>query len=93
MRKELAALEDKLRPLQMRYSNEKARLDELRRLQQKREDLLQKLEQAENRMDLAMVADIKYGALADINELLKKKRSEAPQNPMLTEVVRALFMN
>ena len=38
-------------------------------------------------MDLAMVADIKYGALADIEEAIKKKEAERPENPMLAEVV------
>ncbi len=46
-----------------------------------------RLEQAENRMDLAMVADIKYGALADVEEAIKKKEAERPDNPMLAEVV------
>ena len=46
-----------------------------------------RLEQAENRMDLAMVADIKYGALADVEEAIKKKEAERPENPMLAEVV------
>jgi hypothetical protein len=60
VRRELADLKNKLQPLQMRYQQEKKRLDELHTLQKKKEDLQVKLEQAENRMDLAMVADIKY---------------------------------
>ena len=42
-------------------SPEKARLDELKALAKKREQLQIRLEQAENRLDLAVVADIKYG--------------------------------
>lgn len=60
VRQEIAALRDKLRPLEMRYESEKGRLDELRALQKKKEELEVKLHQAEMRMDLAMVADIKY---------------------------------
>ena len=40
---------------------EKALLDEIKDLQKKKEQQQIRLEQAENRMDLAMVADIKYG--------------------------------
>ena len=64
VRKELAALEEQLRPLEMRYQAEKRILDELRELQRKRDELKTKLAEAENRMDLAMVADIKCVALA-----------------------------
>lgn len=42
-------------------SQEKALLDEIKALSKKREELQIRLEQAQNRMDLAMVADIKYG--------------------------------
>ena len=59
MQQEIAALKDKLQPLEMRYEKEKNRLDEIRRLQKKKEELDIKLQQAEMRMDLAMVADIR----------------------------------
>lgn len=36
-------------------------MDELKALHKKKEELQIRLEQAENRMDLAMAADIKYG--------------------------------
>ena len=59
VRGELSALEDQLRPLEMRYQAEKRILDELRALQNKRDELKTKLSEAENRLDLAMVADIR----------------------------------
>ncbi len=59
LRRELSALEDQLRPLEMRYQAEKRILDALRALQNKRDELKTKLSEAENRMDLAMVADIR----------------------------------
>lgn len=60
VQRELGALADKLQPLQLRYESEKVRLADLRSLQQKKEDLQVRLQQAENRLDLAMVADIRY---------------------------------
>lgn len=61
VQRELGELGDQLKPLQMRYRAEKAALDEIKKLAKKKEELQIRLEQAENCMDLAMVADIKYG--------------------------------
>jgi ATP-dependent Clp protease ATP-binding subunit ClpB len=76
VRKELAALEEKLAPLLLQYSAEKERLDALRRLQNKRSELLVALENAEARGDLARIADIKYGSLAEVDETLAKLRAQ-----------------
>jgi hypothetical protein len=56
VQKELAALEDQLAPLLMKYKQEKERLDTIRRLQNKRQELLVALEMAEQRQDLARIA-------------------------------------
>jgi ATP-dependent Clp protease ATP-binding subunit ClpB len=88
VRQELGEIKDSLKPLQMRYESEKSRLDEIKRLQKKKEELQIRLEQAENRMDLAMVADIKYGALAEVTEALAKRQAEVKEaDHMLSEVV------
>jgi ATP-dependent Clp protease ATP-binding subunit ClpB len=104
VRKELAALEEKLAPLLLQYSAEKERLDTLRRLQNKRSELLVALENAEARGDLARIADIKYGSLAEVDDTLAKLRAQqearaalggpggvdpAAPPPMLSEVVGA----
>lgn len=47
MRREVGALNDELRPLQMRYSQERERLEEMRRLQSKRDQLLINISTAE----------------------------------------------
>ena len=59
VRRELRDIEERLKPLELRYSAEHGTLEELRALQRKRDELKVKLQEAENRMDLAMVADIK----------------------------------
>ncbi|PSC72780.1 chaperone 1 [Micractinium conductrix] len=88
VQRELGELQDKLKPLQMRYNQEKALLDEIKGLAKKKEELQIRLEQAENRMDLAMVADIKYGALAEVEDLLKKKQHAARKaDRMLSDTV------
>ncbi|KAI8112831.1 hypothetical protein M9434_004151 [Picochlorum sp. BPE23] len=88
VRKEIGEIQDALKPLQMRYESEKGRLDEIKALQKKKEELQIRLEQAENRMDLAMVADIRYGALAEVSEALAKRQAEVQEaDHMLSEMV------
>ncbi|KAJ0971439.1 hypothetical protein J5N97_019398 [Dioscorea zingiberensis] len=87
VRKELDDLRDKLQPLKMKYTKEKERIDEIRRLKQKREELLFTLQEAERRMDLARVADLRYGALQEIDTAIANLEGETGENLMLTETV------
>ncbi|XXG67828.1 hypothetical protein AAC387_Pa06g1083 [Persea americana] len=87
VRKELEDLREKLQPLKMKYLKEKERIDEIRRLKQRREEMLFSLQEAERRMDLARVADIKYGALQEIDAAIAKLEGTTDENLMLTETV------
>ncbi|XP_022853347.1 chaperone protein ClpB1-like [Olea europaea var. sylvestris] len=87
VRKELDDLRDKLQPLIMRYRKEKERIDELRRLKQKRDELLYALQEAERRYDLARAADLRYGAIQEVETAIAKLESSGNENGMLTETV------
>ncbi|KAK1265994.1 Chaperone protein ClpB1 [Acorus gramineus] len=87
VRKELDDLRDKLQPLKMKYQKEKERVDEIRRLKQRREELNFSLQEAERRMDLARVADLKYGAIQEIEAAIAKLEGTSDENLMLTEMV------
>nr|ANW72270.1 heat shock protein 101 [Tradescantia hirsutiflora] len=87
VKKELDDLRDKLQPLMMKYQKEKKRVDEIRRLKKRKEELLFSVQEAERRMDLARVADIKYGALQEIDAAIAKLEGETSDNLMLTETV------
>lgn len=87
MRKELDDLRDKLQPLMMKYKKEKERIDELRRLKQKREELLFALQEAERRYDLARVADLRYGAIQEVEAAIARLEGSSEENMMLTETV------
>ena len=87
VRTELAAVQDQLAPLEVRYGAEKARLDALQALQTKRDATLSALREAEARYDLPRVADLKYGALAELDAALAKLAAEAPETPMLSDTV------
>ncbi|KAK9130055.1 hypothetical protein Sjap_010542 [Stephania japonica] len=87
VRKELDDLRDKLQPLTMKYNKEKERVDEIRRLKQRREELMIALQEAERRMDLARAADLRYGALQEIEAAIAKLESSTEESSMLTETV------
>jgi ATP-dependent Clp protease ATP-binding subunit ClpB len=87
VKEELDDLQDKLRPLKMKYQREKERVDELRRLKQKREELQMSLLEAERRYDLARAADLKYGALQDLEIAISKFEADSGENNMLAETV------
>ncbi|KAL5064877.1 hypothetical protein RYX36_026614 [Vicia faba] len=91
VRRELDDLRDKLQPLKMKYSKEKERIDEIRRLKQKREELLFALQEAERRYDLARAADLRYGAIEEVETAIKNLEGSTDgntdENLMLTETV------
>ena len=80
-------MRDKLQPLTMKYRKEKERIDEIRKLKQRREELMFSLQEAERRMNLARVADLKYGALQELDAAISKLEGETGENLMLTETV------
>lgn len=87
VKKELDDLRDKLQPLMMKYKKEKERIDEIRRLKQQREEVLSTIQEAERRMDLARVADLRFGELRRLDASIAKIEGETSENLMLTEAV------
>ncbi|KAF3678084.1 Chaperone protein ClpB1 [Capsicum annuum] len=87
VRKEIDDLRDKLQPLMMRYKKEKERIDELRRLKRKRDELMYALQEAERRYDLARAADLRYGAIQEVESAITKLESSTYETTMLTETV------
>ncbi|XP_014496061.1 chaperone protein ClpB1 [Vigna radiata var. radiata] len=87
VRKELDDLRDKLQPLMMKYRKEKERIDEIRRLKQKREELNFALLEAERRYDLARAADLRYGAIQEVESAIQELEGNTEENVMLTETV------
>ncbi|XP_045817512.1 chaperone protein ClpB1-like isoform X1 [Trifolium pratense] len=88
VRKELGDLRDKLQPLKTKHSKENERINEKRRLKQKREELILSLEEAERRYDLARAADLRYGAIDEVENAIKQlEGSTDGENLMLTETV------
>lgn len=87
MREELEDLQDKLQPLLMKYKLEKQRINELRRLKQKREELLLVLQEAERRYVLERAADLRYGAIPEVENAIAELEANADRSVLLTETV------
>lgn len=92
VKEELSKLKEEIKPLKLKYEEEKKRVDQLQQLKQKLEDVKQKIAEAERRYDLARVADLRYGALPELEKkiaALTKEEEERKnhENRLLTEVV------
>ncbi|KNC49918.1 heat shock protein 101 [Thecamonas trahens ATCC 50062] len=68
---ELQEIETELAPLMETYMREKGRIDEIRRLKAKVQELERKIAIAERNSDLATAADLKFYALPDLVQRLK----------------------
>ncbi|CAF1036543.1 unnamed protein product [Rotaria sordida] len=93
VKEELAKIREELKPLKLRHKAEKERVDELRKLKQKLENLHVKMAQAEREKNLALVADMKYGAIPDLEKKIAEteyritEENKQQQDRLLTEVV------
>ncbi|CAF3485207.1 unnamed protein product [Adineta steineri] len=93
VKEELSKIREELKPLKLRHRAEKERVDELRKLKQKMENLQVKMAQAEREKNLALVADMKYGAIPDLEKKIAEtehritEENKQQQDRLLTEVV------
>ncbi|EFH46554.1 hypothetical protein ARALYDRAFT_915385 [Arabidopsis lyrata subsp. lyrata] len=87
VRKELDDLRDKLEPLTIKYKNEKRIINETRSLKQKRDELMIALQEAERQYDLPKAADLRYGAIQEVESAIAKLEKSVKDNVMLTETV------
>ena len=79
VREEMAKIEEELKPLRMRYENERGRIEEVRTLSKKLEELRTKVVDAERRRDITQVADLKYYAIPEIENRIKQIQEETKQ--------------
>eukprot|EP00924_Labyrinthula_sp_SR-Ha-C_P015066 augustus_masked-scaffold_9-processed-gene-7.4-mRNA-1 protein AED:0.00 eAED:0.00 QI:0/-1/0/1/-1/1/1/0/937 len=70
--KELSGINEELKPLLLKHEAEKKRMEEIRRLKNKVKQTEQKILVAEQNKDLALIADLKYGALPEYKEQIQR---------------------
>jgi hypothetical protein len=77
--KELANIDEQLKPLRERFSRERAGADEIRALHTRREELLVKAQAARRAGDIQTAADLEYGAIPEINAKMKRLEADAEE--------------
>ncbi|KAF9208110.1 hypothetical protein BGZ49_009734 [Haplosporangium sp. Z 27] len=71
VREEMSKISEELKPLKLKFELDKARINEVRDLGQKLQDLKNKAEEAERNYDLAKAADIRYYAIPDLEKKIQ----------------------
>lgn len=90
VQEELARIEEELKPLIAMYQRERGRIDGIRQLNQKLDELRVKAAEAERRHDLTLAADLRYFAIPEVQKKLEElQQQEQPkdENSLLTEVI------
>jgi ATP-dependent Clp protease ATP-binding subunit ClpB len=90
----LEQVKNELGPLKKRHALDKARVDEVRTLKRKLDQLTSKMEAAERRKDLSLVADLRFGAIPEMQRKLEHTTKELENfhaehgdHRLLTEIV------
>eukprot|EP01126_Amoeba_proteus_P054326 TRINITY_DN6680_c0_g1_i2.p1 TRINITY_DN6680_c0_g1~~TRINITY_DN6680_c0_g1_i2.p1 ORF type:complete len:908 (-),score=220.68 TRINITY_DN6680_c0_g1_i2:185-2908(-) len=88
---ELAKVEEEYKVFKARYEKERSKIDELNRMKKKLADMMNAVERAERNRDLGKVADLRYGAIPEIESAITRlenqKDSDQKNKKMLTEKV------
>lgn len=93
VKEELAKIREQLRPLKLQHEGEKSKIEELKNLRAKLDGLKVKMERAGNERDYQLVADLKYGAIPELEKRIQqvtaemKKENAANENRLLSERV------
>lgn len=95
IKEELSRIKEEIAPLQARYEQEKGQIDEIRNLKKKLEEIKLKADAAERRKDLGTAADLRYGAVPELEKkiaALEQQKEEADKarkadNRLFSEVV------
>lgn len=76
VKEELARIDEELKPLIAMHQKERGRIDELRQLNQKLDELRIKAAEAERRHDLTLAADLRYFAIPEVERRLREMQEE-----------------
>lgn len=96
VRRQIAKLREELQPLKARHEGGRGRIEQIRTLKNKLEDITRRAADAERKGDLALAADLRYYAYPDVKKRIQeledlKARDEADgiraAAPLVSEVV------
>jgi len=94
VREQLTKIREQLAPLRLQHETEKGRVDTIRNMKKKLDQTRLKMEAAERNRDLSLVADLKYGAIPELEKKIADMEAKQAAEPtddttthLLTEVV------
>ncbi|MBQ8237053.1 MAG: ATP-dependent chaperone ClpB [Oscillospiraceae bacterium] len=90
LQKEIAEEKDKFNSMKAQWENEKNAIGRLQQLREQIEDLNRRIEDAEQKVDLAKAAELKYGRLPEVKKALEieeQKVNAARENNILRDRV------
>jgi len=95
VKEQLTKIREQLAPLKLQHQAEQGRVDSIRQLKKKLDQIRQKMEAAELNRDMALAADLKYGAIPDLERKIiqmEEKQAEEDEDEshgakLLTEMV------
>ncbi|KAK4538788.1 hypothetical protein CDCA_CDCA20G4813 [Cyanidium caldarium] len=76
VREEIAKIDQELRPLKKRFAKEMEKIDEVRQIRKKIDELTRKAEMAERQRDLALASDLRFGAIPELKARLTQLTRE-----------------
>lgn len=88
----LSEVDEKLRPLMLRYGKDRERVEELRRSQRRLDELRTKLAAAERARDTTLVADLKFYAIPELEARIEKIQHESERKAAERAHKRAAFV-
>ncbi|KAJ3109095.1 hypothetical protein HDU97_009213 [Phlyctochytrium planicorne] len=77
-------LNEQIKPLKLKFQTEKGRLTEIHALKSKLDAMRVKMQDAEARYDLALAADLRYGAIPDIERQIAKLEEQHEEEKKLS---------
>jgi len=94
VREELSQIREQLKPLRLQHESEKSRVSSVQDMKRRLEGLRQKLALAEREKNTSRAADLKFYAIPELEEAIKKleaehaeRKASAEDDRLLTEVV------
>ena len=85
---ELADLRAALSEMKAKWENEKSTIGEAQRIREEIESVKAEIERAQDKYDLALAAELKYGKLPDLQKKLEEAENRAEKNAAKTTLLR-----
>lgn len=85
VKEQIAKIKEELQPLKMKWDAETSLVEQLRSRSKKLEELKAKMADAERKRDLAYVADLKYGAIPELERSIRELKDQIEKKSQMMD--------